>query len=1085
MPLKFAELSKIERTLVSAAEDLDARIVSDRTADWLKNIDVGTEERELLRRLGEFSRNAVSLRARRLALGSLDYVRRELAADEGKRRAVLQFSRQRVESIEDNGIYWANVILTGDEEIDARALFEAAIGDVSYSTTELRKAARQFIAHHEGEAYMFGRLAADLGLLLRVLDEREYSEDQKELARAALIYFSETEDAIPDDFGLVGLLDDAFIVQQAVDQILPARANLTSYLERTVREWPFIRHLRFGLDDNRYPISDFALINSALVLDRLGNGEHSSAILVPQAGPMCYLLGLVATLAQIAQTVDTDEIPEFEPGERLMDRDAQGDVVFKNYARFDGAGFLSCDRSDATHVQLVHRARRNQSKVIQTIPIDQIGNFRRTSTGIDKRRKSKIRVDIGDRETGPLEQLFGAKRPIVLDSSSPQILVVAPIQRTREIAQKLDLFGIATADVAPTGHLRRTEDGFDVTPWSKHGAGGEPMLFVVRSVDEAYEYVLVQRESNARPIVSVIAPVRPDSADAPQLARIAADGIGVLAFVDPQDRESLEIFDQKGMSFWAWDEYWFGLLHWPHTDNSSRHPVSQYERRLRRQASSKTTVVPVAFDEISTASAQLATLNNIADSEEHPSLAEWVTQSWWLILKMCRRVVPVDGDLKKDFDDTLQALSDRAEANRFRWDEDIQSMARDTLRCIEVAVQSLGQRNPKYESLCRLVEQLPRSSILIAERDRSDLVDVLREFDVTVVSRVEEESDERVQIVPAWYGRNRMEKLVFGSSIQLQLLLYEPEEQWFKQTIRRRARAVHFANELVHSRSSIPMVRKKEEYQGSGKIPKELPGNHGDLDEFLRTALRNVVLGRNANNSSDTINARIVSFIGGMWAAFTPYHRVITVSHLFDTAALGAEEGHEVITTTVTNLRSGDIVLMLSGSDRDAIREHVAQHLAPELIDAASLWKTALRDFVQKYPDLPALRSELKFVGCRKSLATIRYWISDEYVIGPQNEAKEVPLIAQVTANVALTQNVDECVRAIRAVRSAHLTVGRALAEQVILRAREWATSGATPDELVEIEDRLVLATVDFVDPTEIELPINITNRLREATWQG
>ena len=161
---------------------------------------------------------------------------------------------------------------------------------------------------------MFGRLAADLGLLLRVLDEREYSEDQKELARAALIYFPETEDAIPDDFGLVGLLDDAFIVQQAVDQILPTRANLTSYLERTVREWPFIRHLRFGLDDNRYPISDFILINSALVLDRLGNGEHSSAILVPQAGPMCYLLGLVAALAQIAQTVDTDEIPEFEPG---------------------------------------------------------------------------------------------------------------------------------------------------------------------------------------------------------------------------------------------------------------------------------------------------------------------------------------------------------------------------------------------------------------------------------------------------------------------------------------------------------------------------------------------------------------------------------------------------------------------------------------------------------------------------------------------------------------------------------------------------------------------------------------------------
>ena len=63
--------------------------------------------------------------------------------------------------------------------------------------------------------------------------------------------------------------------------------------------------------------------------------------------------------------------------------------------------------------------------------------------------------------------------------------------------------------------------------------------------------------------------------------------------------------------------------------------------------------------------------------------------------------------------------------------------------------------------------------------------------------------------------------------------------------------------------------------------------------------------------------------------------------------------------------------------------------------------------------------------------------------------------------------------------------MGKALAEQVIRRAREWAVAGATPDDLVEIEDRLMLATVEFVDPDEIELPTNIVNRLQEATWHG
>ena len=67
-------------------------------------------------------------------------------------------------------------------------------------------------------------------------------------------------------------------------------------------------------------------------------------------------------------------------------------------------------------------------------------------------------------------------------------------------------------------------------------------------------------------------------------------------------------------------------------------------------------------------------------------------------------------------------MSDGIQTNRFRWDEDIQSMAQDALRCTKVVVQSLGQRNPKYESLRRLVEQSPRLSILVAERDRSGLV---------------------------------------------------------------------------------------------------------------------------------------------------------------------------------------------------------------------------------------------------------------------------------------------------------------------------------------------------------------------------
>ena len=202
-------------------------------------------------------------------------------------------------------------------------------------------------------------------------------------------------------------------------------------------------------------------------------------------------------------------------------------------------------------------------------------------------------------------------------------------------------------------------------------------------------------------------------------------------------------------------------------------------------------------DELSAASERLTALGNSADLDEQASLAGWVTQGWTrLILKMCRRVVPADGTLERELGDTVQALSDAIQASRFRWEKETLSMAHDALGCMKNAVQSLSQDNPKYESLRRLVEQSPRSSIFVTERDRGDLSGALSGCDVSVVSRVPGKPDHEALIVPAWYGRSRMETLISRSMDGLRLLLYEPEEQWFKQAMQRRAMAVRFAKRV-------------------------------------------------------------------------------------------------------------------------------------------------------------------------------------------------------------------------------------------------------------------------------------------------
>ena len=51
--------------------------------------------------------------------------------------------------------------------------------------------------------------------------------------------------------------------------------------------------------------------------------------------------------------------------------------------------------------------------------------------------------------------------------------------------------------------------------------------------------------------------------------------------------------------------------------------------------------------------------------------------------------------------------------------------------------------------------------------------------------------------------------------------------------------------------------------------------------------------------------------------------------------------------------------------------------------------------------------------------------------------------------------------------------------------ATKWLDAGAAPDELMEIEDRLVLVTVESIDPDPIDVPRRLVNHIQEERWHG
>lgn len=78
---------------------------------------------------------------------------------------------------------------------------------------------------------LFQRLQKNINYLISVIVDSSWSHDQKVYARAALSYFVQEDDAIKDSLGIVGYLDDNFIVQLAVDLIEPNRQPWLEFLD--------------------------------------------------------------------------------------------------------------------------------------------------------------------------------------------------------------------------------------------------------------------------------------------------------------------------------------------------------------------------------------------------------------------------------------------------------------------------------------------------------------------------------------------------------------------------------------------------------------------------------------------------------------------------------------------------------------------------------------------------------------------------------------------------------------------------------------------------------------------------------------
>jgi hypothetical protein len=198
------------------------------------------------------------------------------------------------------------------------------------------------------------------------------------------------------------------------------------------------------------------------------------------------------------------------------------------------------------------------------------------------------------------------------------------------------------------------------------------------------------------------------------------------------------------------------------------------------------------------------------------------------------------------------------------------------------------------------------------------------------------------------------------------------------------------------------------------------------------------------------------------------------VTHLVGAGGRGDEEIRE---TVVSELVAGDLVLLLRGTDRDALREAVDAAAPDGTRDVAATWQRALQRYASSRTT-DELAHRLATAGCHRTPSTIERWLVDDSMIGPRG-ADDVRAILSVTRDDELSAAIAPCLTAISTLRGLHVKMAGVLAARVRERARQWLDAGAVPDELVEVEDRLVLATVESIDQQPVDVPRGLANRLQ------
>jgi len=183
----------------------------------------------------------------------------------------------------------------------------------------------------------------------------------------------------------------------------------------------------------------------------------------------------------------------------------------------------------------------------------------------------------------------------------------------------------------------------------------------------------------------------------------------------------------------------------------------------------------------------------------------------------------------------------------------------------------------------------------------------------------------------------------------------------------------------------------------------------------------------------ETVLTTLVSFVGDAYAFLTDTLKVPVITDLTSGTAV---VNFKVPRRRLTDISAGDVLVFRERGRRDVIQALADVELGPDaplIRERAALWHRALRE---SGLDEARLMTELEAVKCPRTLQTVRGWLADDSMIGPQTKA-DLEAIAYAVGNEKLLEAVPSIWDAIHLIRGEHLSAGMRLSNILLAKLPE------------------------------------------------